>query len=753
MEPAIKTSRSHNALHRDMRQADPSGMMLDSPGAGAGAPYMGPLDSQFANYPLHLDLYNPSPSSTKRDRLPQFEPRAATIAMGSGKDSASRLYNLQRQDRSSTASLAEFLKSTGPADLRGSASDEMPRPASPTKKKTGGGFLLKFAVGKNAGSPKKDDGNEPPSPTRSVASSTIAQTNYTAAGRKYYAIKVDYPVPDDASMSRRPLLAESSMDDRDETQSEVDYHTVMARKKHHRVSSVLASEASMDYLEDKTPRTSGYSYSSRNAHSIARSSSFSEMRSSASFRDDSSLLPTDSISLRPAQVSRTKVSATPNVIQARSVPNDYDRCGQTNGNIRSSAESYATASVVESGSEQAPSPVPPSVVSTGTMELIQSLNMLDQLRKQKATDEESMISYATTRSIQQRRRAKKAAVAAGGGSVDETKRFAKHTIKHSRSTADLNTKGLPPLPPHMTQAPDDYRRARAAAVAAALSPRYTSRETSPVPSLPPPKAPTRQNSLEGYAIPEDDVLSLHSTTSVTRNLRREKVKAKRQQDIDAERERRLDEAMRLLQEDVQRKREALERQERKLAAAAVGSQTPRQTRSVDRLRTSPPYYTQFSLSPISTLIDSAPSGPREHTSGKKFPNPDDLDIGPKSSNSQHTVFTNGPITPESSTPSSPTKDEYRDLVNQPIPQFKSLPPNYPPPQPTAEQVSSKTTKPRKMGESQDQKEESRIQALEEQKWVLEQALRVLLNHQTGNGTVAANPLLSTLMGSTSPPPN
>ena len=753
MEPAIKTSHSHNTLHpRDMRQVDDFGMDLDSP--EEGGLYRDPFDSQFSNHSLHLDLYNPNASPSRRDRMPQFEARSATAGSVSGKDPTSRVYNLQRQDRSSTASLADFLKNTGPPDLRG-PSDDMVRPVSPTKKKNGGGFLLKFAVGKNAPAPKKDD--DPPSPTRSVASSTIAQTNYTAAGRKYYAIKVDYPVTDDGSVSGQRLLAESPTNDHGDTRSEVDYQAIMAMKKHHRVSSVLASEASVEYLEDKTPRTSGYSYNSRGVHSLARSSSFSEMRSSVSFRDDSSLLPADSISLRPAQVSRTKISAIPGVIQARSIPNGYDdRYRQGIGDIRSSAESFATGSVIESGSELAPSPAPPSVASNGTVELMQSLDMLDQLRKQKATDEESMISYATTRSIQQRRRAKRAATIQNGGSVDETNRStSKHTIKHSRSTADLNNKGLPSLPPHMTQTPDEYRRARAAAVAAALSPRYTSRETSPVPSLPPPKAPNRQNSLEAYAIPEDDVLSLHSTTSATRHIRREKVKAKRQQDIDAERERRLDEAMRLLQEDVQRKREALERQERKLAAAAVGSQTPRQMRSVERLRTSPPPWAQFTLSPISTLIDSAPSARRELPSAKKYPIPDDLEVRPITSNSQHTVVTNGPITPESSTPSSPTKEEYRDLVNQPIPQFKSLPPSYPPPQPSAAQVSSKGSKPasRKIVEQQDHKEESRIQALEEQKWVLEQALRVLLNHQTGNGTAAANPLLSTLMGSTSPPPN
>jgi hypothetical protein len=547
-------------------------------------------------------------------------------------------------------------------------------------------------------------------------------------------------------MSGRPLLgSQSPVDDRSETRSEVDYQAVMAMKRHHRISSVLGTDASLDYLEDQTPRTSGYSYNSRGVHSIARSSSFSEMRSNASFRDDSSLLPTDSISLRPAQVVRTKVSGNPGMMQARSVPDGYDP--------RYSADSYQTASVVESISEHPSSPPSPpaqSVASNGTLELMQSLDMLDQLRKQKATDEESMISYATTRSIQQRRRAKRAATMQNGeiDSIDETRgRSTKHTIKHSRSTADLNSKGLPPLPSQMTQSPDDYRRARAAAVAAGLSPRYTSRETSPVPNLPPPKAPTRQNSLEGYSIPEDDVLSLHSTTSATRNMRREKVKAKRQQDIDAERERRLDDAMRLLQEDVQRKREALERQERKLAAAANTAQTPRQARSVERLRMSPPAYPQFTLSPISILMDSAPYGPREPLSATKYAIHDD--DGRHTSNSQHTVFANGPITPESSTPSSPTKDEYRDLVSQPIPQIKSQPPSYPPPQPTQAQVS----KTGKSKTEEDQKEESRIHALEEQKWVLEQALRVLLNHQTGSGAANANPLLSTLMGSISLPPN
>jgi hypothetical protein len=59
----------------------------------------------------------------------------------------------------------------------------------------------------------------------------------------------------------------------------------------------------------------------------------------------------------------------------------------------------------------------------------------------------------------------------------------------------------------------------------------------------------------------------------------------------------------------------------------------------------------------------------------------------------------------------------------------SLPPSYPPPQPSPLQRAKVPLDDR----------EQRIAALEEQKWVLEQALRVLLNqNSTATGTSSAS---------------
>src|SRR5204862_5459283 len=199
----------------------------------------------------------------------------------------------------------------------------------PGKKKNPGSFLLKFAVGKSSTSPKKDDVNEILTHAKAPDQpAPLAEPQFTAAGRKYYAIKVDYPCPDDSSISGRPLLADSPTDPRGDTRSEMDYQAIMAMKKHHRLSSVLASDTSMEFLveaNDNTPRSSGlytsYPPSRRNRHSLVRSSSLSEIISpSESIRDDSSVLPGDSISLRPAQVNRTQMSTGPGVIQSTSVP-------------------------------------------------------------------------------------------------------------------------------------------------------------------------------------------------------------------------------------------------------------------------------------------------------------------------------------------------------------------------------------------------------------------------------------------------
>jgi hypothetical protein len=110
-------------------------------------------------------------------------------------------------------------------------------------------------------------------------------------------------------------------------------------------------------------------------------------------------------------------------------------------------------------------------------------------------------------------------------------------------------------------------------------------------------------------------LSLRSGISTYRSQRREKVRDKRQKDLDEERSNKLDEAMRLLQKDVQRKRDALDRDEQQ-ESSSTGSQTPRQMPSMDRLRASPitPPPTSpirlYAISPISTVVDCPPTGPR-----------------------------------------------------------------------------------------------------------------------------------------------
>jgi len=340
--------------------------------------------------------------------------------------------------------------------------------------------------------------------------------------------------------------------------------------------------------------------------------------------------------------------------------------------------------------------------------------------------------------------------------VDETRRVSpKWSIKHSKSVTDLNEKGLPLLPPHMISSADETRKARAAAVAAALAPRIKRAAQQQANNTSPSRAyspPLNRGSLEKYSIPEDDVLSLRSGISEYRSQRKEKVRDKRQKDFDEERSRKLDEAMRLLQKDVLRKKEALDRGALR-ETGSIGSQTPRQMPSIERLRTppvTPPLLSaaqQFGFSPVNVLLDCSPSGTRHQHSPLEIPQSRlSDDPRPKTSNSQRTIFTNGPITPVSSAPSSPTnsssptRSQYNYLARQPIPQLMSLPPSYPPPQPSPLQ-SSRSSKFSKLTDEDDPKKV--IAALEEQTWVLEQALRVLLNQQSGTSPA---PGLSPILG-------
>jgi hypothetical protein len=81
-------------------------------------------------------------------------------------------------------------------------------------------------------------------------------------------------------------------------------------------------------------------------------------------------------------------------------------------------------------------------------------------------------------------------------------------------------------------------------------------------------------------------------------------------------------------------------------------------------------------------------------------------------------------------------------------------PNYPPPNPSQSQSSSrapnKPPPPPPLALTDEEDREMRIAALEEQKWVLEQALRVLLNQQQ-NMTPTTSPSLPVLDKSILPP--
>src|SRR5947207_2829156 len=214
-ESTIKASRSLNNLHRDMRLADlHEPLSPDFPEPESLS--ISPLDGQFGAHPLHLDLYNPMAAGDNQ-KFQKGESKLALTSTGDKEKYAFRTHPLyQHQKKSSTASLAEFLKNTGPDDLRQRSVGEMARPASPPgKKKNPGSFLLKFAVGKSSTSPKKDDVNEILTPAKAPDQpAPLAEPQFTAAGRKYYAIKVDYPCPDDSSISGRPLLADSPTDPR-----------------------------------------------------------------------------------------------------------------------------------------------------------------------------------------------------------------------------------------------------------------------------------------------------------------------------------------------------------------------------------------------------------------------------------------------------------------------------------------------------------------------------------------------------------
>ena len=423
-ESTIRASRSLNNFYRDMQPTDPhEPTFLDLPEHESAS--ISPVDGHFVASPLNLDLYNPMATNNKQKSL-NDESKFTASSVGDKEKNSSRVYpQYQHQKKSSTASLADFLKNTGPDDLRQQSVGEMARPVSPQgKKKNPGSFLLKFAVGKSTPLPKRDDVNEISTTAKAPdIPAPFAEPQFTASGRKYYAIKVDYPFPDDASISGHPLLADSPTDPRADTRSEMDYKAIMAMKKHHRISSVLASDTSMEFLveqSDNTPRSSGlytsYPPSHRNTHSLVRSSSLSEIISpSESIRDDSSVLPGDSISVRPAQVNRTRMGTAPGVTQSASVPLLHAaRHGLTVGGARSAESSYDTSAIPYSSVDSAPSPIPPSSqASNGTMDLIESLDMLDKLRKQKASETDSVASYSTTRSLQQRRRAKKLAQHSG----------------------------------------------------------------------------------------------------------------------------------------------------------------------------------------------------------------------------------------------------------------------------------------------------------------------------------------------------
>jgi len=177
--PTSNGNKTIEPLHRDLRTLN---RPMTATNAGA-SPSVGDIvksayadlshkrnpslvNDHFGGQVVSVDLRNPisssvspPPTSSSRTRLPhptqRLESRPAVLE---GDSLSPHVYrNYQAQSKSSTASLAEFLKTTGPEDLDLRAptySPNMNRPLSPTRKKN---FLLKFAVGKSANTTTRRD--------------------------------------------------------------------------------------------------------------------------------------------------------------------------------------------------------------------------------------------------------------------------------------------------------------------------------------------------------------------------------------------------------------------------------------------------------------------------------------------------------------------------------------------------------------------------------------------------------------------
>jgi hypothetical protein len=131
--PSKSSSLLHDPLHRDLRTTADSTTkpsFLDLPhhqrhtSKNRELSVLSPLDGHLANQPLNLELYNPMTSnnvnnSNKTGRPQKLDSRPGTAATTRERlTGSSRVYNYpQHQKQSSTASLAEFLKTTGPEDL------------------------------------------------------------------------------------------------------------------------------------------------------------------------------------------------------------------------------------------------------------------------------------------------------------------------------------------------------------------------------------------------------------------------------------------------------------------------------------------------------------------------------------------------------------------------------------------------------------------------------------------------------------
>src|SRR5271168_1925132 len=164
-ELSLRTSRSLSNLTRDMRSAladPPTSNTILAPEPDSASP----LDGHFVAHPLHLDLYNPIALSSTRQSPHTFriDPNPSPPLSLQPESGTYLGYRLQR--KSSTASLAEFLKNTGPDDIRvGSGMSgnvatptmSMTRSLSPTGNRKKSNFLLKFAVGKSGSMTKKEE--------------------------------------------------------------------------------------------------------------------------------------------------------------------------------------------------------------------------------------------------------------------------------------------------------------------------------------------------------------------------------------------------------------------------------------------------------------------------------------------------------------------------------------------------------------------------------------------------------------------